>query len=175
VRRKCRVLAIVALLVAAPPSSGAGSLLSETDFEVEDAILSSADSESAEFATASLPEDVRAILVRDHYGPYYGVQQLPASVEGFVFDLNGDGSEERFLETPLGGSSAPFYIVVAEIEGTWRVVLGFQGWFHILPSKTGWCPILTTARLGPQEYRRTWHEFRDGAYREVSRTEIRGE
>jgi hypothetical protein len=131
-----------------------------------DIVFSVLESDSKGLETAALDPRVREVLWHDYYQPY-GLSELPEQIPGFAFDLDRDGSPELFLETPIGGSSGPHYLVFSTFDDSVRVVLGVQGWLYILATESGWHPIASVARFGPDDYRITRYVFSGEKYQAV--------
>ena len=132
---------IVSVVVTTTAQSFAnGGPEADNFISVPEAVFTSYPMMDEVISSASLPSELRSILQR--FGAWLPEYKVPEKVRGFRLDLNGDKSSEYFLETSMGGSGGPHYLVGSMWNGDWDIIHNFQGGFHLLPMKAGWHPIV---------------------------------
>ena len=114
------------------------------------------------FLKAELPKDVVSILAGHDWGRDDG--KLPESFIGYSMDLNSDGKKEYFIENIYGGSGGPAFFVLTQMQGSWKIILDFQGGFGVIPVEGGWPKIVCTGRGGGGVWSKTHYVFHRGSY-----------
>ena len=160
-------LAVVVLTVYAGLAFAAPAADEEAFLRVSGASPLTGDDRS--FSTAQLPIALRAAVESHDWGTEDG--SLPSELSGFTDDLNRDGRQEYFIYNGVySGSGGSFYLVFAEVNGTWRDIVAFQGSLHLFPTRRGWPRLVSISRGGGGIWSKTHHEFRRGKY-EATRIE----
>jgi hypothetical protein len=116
-----------------------------------------------EFKRSALPEAFITVLGANDWGGADG--SLPTTFSGYALDLNKDGKNEYFIKNRRGGSGGPGFFVLSEIQGAWKIILDFQGGFHVMPEKNGWSRIIAIGRGGGENYHKAHYSFEEGSYR----------
>jgi len=160
------ITALAVLFIAADLVAADGTVESAEFLQVAAALSPCPFGKQERFPSSSLPSAVSDHLWRDYYQPF-GAERLPDVIGGFALVLNEDGNLEYFLETPLGGSGGTYYAVVSRLDGVWKEVLSFQGWFCLLAPVSGWHPVVAIYRGGSEIYAKSRFEFSDGRYHQA--------
>ena len=118
------------------------------------------------FSTSQLPGALRTAVESHDWGTEDG--SLPSELSGFTYDLDRDGMQEYFIYNRVySGSGGSFYFVFADVKGTWREIIHFQGSLHLFPVRRGWPRLVSISRGGGGIWSKTHHEFRRGKYQEI--------
>lgn len=122
--------------------------------------------ENRSFPIAGLPASLRAAVALQYWGTEDG--SVPPALHGFTYDLNGDGRDEYFMcNRVYSGSGGPYYMVFAEKDATWRLIMDFQGSLHLFPARSGWPPTVSISRGGGGVWSRTYSAFQRGKYHDT--------
>jgi hypothetical protein len=114
------------------------------------------------FRVNKLPSGMVAILRGYDWGAPEGA--LRSELRGFTFDLNKNGKPEYFFATIYGGSGGPDYMILIEGADGWKIIGGFQGALHVMPSTRGWPDLVSTSRGGGGIWAKVHQSFRNGKY-----------
>jgi hypothetical protein len=118
-----------------------------------------------EFKWSELSEAFITVLGANDWGGADG--SLPTTFSGYALDLNQDGKNEYFIKNRRGGSGGPGFFVLSEIQGAWKIILDFQGGFHVMPEENGWARIIAISRGGGGNYFKEHYRFEETSYRPI--------